>query len=120
MLLRVQTNDKRWDVNYLFANAIRTVSNNVAIRTMPGLPDVPLTNQDPCVVNTFRKPEFIDTGLQTALQEVLHLQSKHVIEFHAGFVKHAHTHETSNESIAFEKPLGVFFVQSKQLTAKNG
>ena len=45
------------------------------------------------------------------------LEGEHVIEFHAGFVEHADSDESANEGIAFEEALGVFFVESEELTS---
>jgi hypothetical protein len=56
--------------------------------------------------------------LQTSLQEILNLQSQHVIKLHSGFVEDTDTHETANQSVAFEEALGIFLVQSEKLTMK--
>lgn len=68
------------------------------------------------MVNGLSETELVDTGLQTALQEVLGFQGQHVIELHAGLVEHTDTNETANEGISFEETLGILLVKSKKLT----
>ena len=99
MLLGIETNDERRNVDNLLANA-----------------DVSLADQDTGVVNRLSKAEFVDASLQTALQEILHLQSQHVIELHSGLVEDTDTHKTANEGIAFEETLGILLVEGEKLT----
>lgn len=79
-------------------------------------PDMPLLDQDASMMNTLRQAELVDASLEAALQEVLNLQSKHVIELHAGFIEHTDTDKTANEGVAFEEALGVFLIEGKKLT----
>ena len=88
------------------------------IKVCDDVPNMPLLDQDTGVVDALSKAQLVDTGLQTTAQEVLELQSQHVIELHARLVKYTNSDKTTNQSIAFEKTLGVFFVESKQLTVK--
>jgi len=60
--------------------------------------------------------ELVDTGLKTALHEILELQGQDVIELHARLVEHTDTDETANERISFEETLGVLLVEGKKLT----
>ena len=83
---------------------------------MSQVPDVTLADEDTGVVDGLGKTEFVDTGLEAALQEVLDLEGKDVIELHAGLVKDTDTDQTANESIALEETLGVLLVESKELT----
>jgi hypothetical protein len=78
---------------------------------------VPLLDEDTGMVDALRKTKLVDTSLEAALQEIFDLEGEHVIELHAGFIEHTDTDETANEGIAFEQALGVFFVESKKLTA---
>ena len=78
-----------------------------------------LANKDTSVVDRLGKTELVDAGLQAALQEVLDLQGKHVIELHAGLVEHTDTNQTPNEGIAFEEALRVLLVEGKKLTTDN-
>ena len=77
-----------------------------------------LADEDTSVVDGLGETELVDTGLETALQEVLDLQGQDVIELHAGLVKDTDTHETANESVTLEETLGVLLVKSKKRTAE--
>jgi len=68
-------------------------------------------------MDALRQAQFVHASLQSSLQKVLHLEGQHVIELHAGLIKHTHTDETSNQGIAFEETLGVFFFHGQKLTA---
>ena len=63
MLLRVQSNDKRGDVDDLLSDS-----------------DVSLADENTGVVNGLGETRLVDLGLQTSLKEVLNLESKNVIE----------------------------------------
>lgn len=71
---------------------------------------MPLSDQNSRVVDAFGQAKLVDAGLQSTLQEILHLQSKYVIELHAGFIEHTNTDETTNEGVSFEQTLRVLFV----------
>lgn len=101
VLLGVETDDERRNVDDLLADA-----------------DVTLADQDTGVVDRLGETELVDEGLETALQEILGLQSQDVIELHAGLVEDTDTDQTANEGIAFEETLGVLLVESKKLTRK--
>lgn len=102
VLLGVETDDEGWDVDDLLADS-----------------DVSLADQDTGVVDGLGKAELVDTGLETALKEILDLQGQDVIELHAGLVEDTDTDETSNQGIAFEETLGVLLVEGKKLTARS-
>lgn len=99
MLLGVETDDERGDVDNLLANT-----------------DVALADEDTGVVDGLGEAELVDASLKAALHEILDLQGKDVIELHAGLVEHTDTHETANEGIAFEQTLRVLLVEGKKLT----
>lgn len=101
VLLGVETDDERGNVDDLLSDS-----------------DVTLADQNTGVVDRLGKTELPDTGLETALKEILDLKSQDVIELHAGLVKDTDTDETSNEGIAFEETLGVLLVEGKKLTVK--
>ena len=101
MLLGVETDHVGGDVDDLLSDA-----------------DVTLADEDTGVVDGLGETELVDTGLETALQEILNLQSQDVIELHAGLVEHTDTDETANEGISFEETLGVLLVEGKKLTVK--
>jgi nucleoside-triphosphatase THEP1 len=78
---------------------------------------VALADEDTSVVDRLGKTELVDAGLETALQEVLNLESQHVIELHAAFVENTDADETANEGVTFEEALGVLLVESEERTA---
>jgi hypothetical protein len=77
---------------------------------------VTLLDEDTGVVDGFGETELADTGLQTAFKEIFDFEGEHVIELHARFVEHTDTDETSNEGVAFEETLGIFFIKREKLT----
>jgi hypothetical protein len=77
---------------------------------------VTLADQDTGVVDGLGKTKLVDASLETALQEVLNLEGKHVIELHAGLVEHTDTDQTANEGVSFEQTLGVLLIHGEQLT----
>lgn len=83
---------------------------------MGDAPDMALTNEGTSVVNALGETTLEDLSLQTTLQEILNLESQHVIETHASLIEHTDTHKTANEGITLEKTLGVFIVELQQLT----
>ena len=90
-LLGIKTDDKGWSVDYLPSNA-----------------DMPLANQDTSVMNALGQAGLEHLCLQPTLQEVFNLQGQHVIQSHAGLVKHTDTDQTTDECISFKETLGVF------------
>ena len=103
VLLRVQTDDERGDVDDLLADA-----------------DVALADQDAGVVDGLGKAQLVDQGLQTTLKEILDLEGQDVIELHAGVVKDTDTHQTANQSVTLEQTLGVLLVEGQELTIEGG
>ena len=99
VLLGVEADDEGRDVDDLLADT-----------------DVALADQDTGVVNGLGEAELVDTGLEAALEEILDLEGKDVIELHAGLVKDTDADETANEGIAFEQTLGVLLVEGQELT----
>ena len=80
------------------------------------VPDVTLADEDTGVVDGLGETELVDTGLETTLQEILNLQSQHVIETHAGLIEHTDTDETTNQGVTLEETLRVLGVELEQLT----
>lgn len=101
VLLGVETDHERWDVDDLLADT-----------------DVALADQDTGVVNRLGETELVDTGLETALKEILDLQGQDVIELHAGLIEHTDTDETTNQGVSLEQTLGVLLVEGEQLTVR--
>jgi hypothetical protein len=79
-------------------------------------PDVPLPDEDTGVVDGLGETALEDLGLQPALQEILDLEGKHVIETHAGLVEDTDTDETADEGVTLEETLGVLVVELEELT----
>ena len=110
-LLRVETDNKRRNVNHLLANADNHSRDQPNAKLQqahkegvqrPDVPDVPLTDKNPGMMDALRKPTLEDLGLQPSLQEILNLESKHVVETHLGLVKHTNAHKPADQRIAFE------------------
>jgi hypothetical protein len=79
-------------------------------------PDVPLPDEDTGVVDALSQTDLEYLGLQPALQEILDLQGKHVIETHAGLVEHTDAHETADKGVTLEETLGVLGIELEKLT----
>ena len=78
---------------------------------------MPLADEDTGVVDGLGETGLEDLGLQPALQEVLDLEGKHVIETHAGLVEDTNADETANKGITLEETLGVLVVELEELTS---
>jgi hypothetical protein len=77
---------------------------------------VPLTDQDAGMVNRFRESQSEKLSLQPPLQKVFDLESKHIIQFHARFIEHPNSHETTNQSIALEETTRILFLEREKFT----
>ncbi len=102
MLLGVETDNERRDVDDLLANT-----------------DVTLADQDTGVVDGLGKAKFVDAGLETTLQEILDLEGQDVIELHARLIEDTDANETANESVTLEQTLWVLLVHGQELTVGN-
>lgn len=78
---------------------------------------MPLADEDTSVVDALRQTALEDLGLKSSLQEVLDLESQHVIEAHFGLIEHTDADQSSNQSIAFEQTLGVLSFQLEEFTS---
>ena len=78
-----------------------------------------LPDQNPSMMNTLRKTQLVNTSLQSSLQEIFHLERKHVIQLHARFVQNTDTDKTANQCIAFEETFWVFFFHCQELTTSH-
>ena len=70
MLLTIQSDHKRRDIDDLLSDS-----------------DMSLLNEHSGMVDGLGETKFIDTSLQSSLQEILDFEGEHVIELHAGFVE---------------------------------
>ena len=118
MLLGIETDDERRNVDDLLANTTQDVSmDEIALGKYCYSPDVSLADKDTGVMDGLGKTELVDAGLKTTLQEILDLKSQDVIELHAGLVEHTDTYETANESVTLKETLGVLLVKGQERTA---
>lgn len=76
-----------------------------------------LADEHTSVVDGLSKTELVDAGLETALQEVLDLEGKHIIELHARLVEHTNTDETADERVTLKETLGILLIESQERTA---
>jgi len=67
-------------------------------------------------MNRLRETRLENLGLQTALQEILDLQGKHVIEPHTALVEHTNTDQSTDKSVTLEETLRVLVIELEQLT----
>jgi hypothetical protein len=82
-------------------------------------PNMTLADENTSMVDTLGQTKLVNLRLQTTLHEIFNLERKHVIEFHARFVEHAHANETANEGVAFEETFGVFLIEGEEFTFKS-
>ena len=61
--------------------------------------DVLLPDEHSGVVDGLGESELEDLGLEPALQEVLDLETEHVIELHTALVQHSDTHQTTQQRV---------------------
>lgn len=64
---------------------------------------MPLPDEDTGVMDGLGKTSLEDLGLQAALQEVLDLQTEHIIKLHLLLIQHSDTDQTTKEGIAWLK-----------------
>lgn len=65
------------------------------------LPDVTLTDQHTSVMDGLGQSKLEHLCLQTTLQEILNLQTEHVIELHAGLIQDTNAHQTTQQSVTY-------------------
>ena len=121
VLLGVETDHEGWDVDDLLANTVHEILASLISKRggLSFIPDVSLLDEDTGVVDRLGKAESVDAGLETALQEVLDLEGKDVIESKAGLVEDTNTDKTANQGVTLKKTLGVLLVESEELTVKS-
>merc|ERR1719412_1619329 len=98
VLLRVETDDEGWNVNHLLPHA-----------------DVSLPDQHPGVVDGLRQPKLEHLSLQPPLEEVLHLEAEHEVEFHLGLVKNSDPDQAAQQCVTLEQALGVLLLECEEL-----
>ena len=75
-----------------------------------------MPDEDTGVVDALSETTLEDLSLETTFQEILDLQSQHVIETHAGLIEHTDADEAANKGVTLEKTLGVLVVELEKLT----
>ena len=55
--------------------------------------------------------------LEPPFQEILHLQTQHVIQLHARLVQHSYTHQSPEEGVSLEETSRVLLVQRQKFTS---
>lgn len=100
MLLGIDTNHERRNINQLLPNA-----------------DVTLPDEATSVMDRLGQSQLDHLSLETALQKVLDLQRKHVIEGLSRFVEESETSQTAEKRGTLEHATRVLFVERKELTS---
>jgi hypothetical protein len=99
VLLRINANQERRNVDDLFADA-----------------DVTLADEHSSVVDALCKTELKDQSLKTTLQNVLWGQGKHVIQLVLILRQESILVHSAEEGFTLEKTAGVLFVEREQVT----
>lgn len=100
VLLRLQSNHERWNVDDLLTDG-----------------NVSLSNQHSSVVDRSSQTQFENLSLQSSLQEIFWFQSQDVIQLHLVLWQHTNLHQSSDQSITFEQSLWVLLVSGQQVTS---
>lgn len=122
-LLRVETNDERGHVDDLLSDSGRRSVRRRATLLHPCVPllprnspDVSLADEDTSVVDALGQSRLEHLGLETTLEEVLHLEGEDVIQSHPLLVQHTDSDQATDQSVALEQTLGVLLIQLEELT----
>lgn len=100
VLLRVQSDDERGDVDNLLTNS-----------------DVSLVDEDSGVVDRSGKTQLEDLGLQSSFQEVFDSQGQDVIQLHLVFGQDTNSDQSSDQGVTFEQSLGVLFISGQKVSS---
>ena len=102
MLLGVQSDGERWDVDDLLTNG-----------------NVSLGDQDSGVVDGSSQTQLEDLGLQSSFQEIFDSQSQDVIQLHLVFGQDTDSDQSSDQSVTFEQSLWVLFISGQKVTSSS-
>ena len=69
------------------------------------------------MVNTLGQPALEHLCLQATLQEIIDLQSQHVIQSHVVLIEHTDSHETADQGVALEKTLWILLIELEKFTS---
>merc|ERR1719356_185027 len=96
VLLRVKSHNEAGHVHNLLSNS-----------------DVTLSDEDTSMMDRLSKSKLEHLGLKTTLQEVLNLETEHVIELHTSLIKHTNTYKTTKQCVTFKQPSVVLLFKGK-------
>ena len=82
-------------------------------------PDVTLADQNTGVVDRLGKSLLEHLSLETALKEILHLQTEHVIELHLVISEHTNAHQAAKKRITLEQSASVLQAKSQSISIHN-
>ena len=68
------------------------------------------------MMNALGQPTLEHLCLQTTLQEIIDLQSQHVIQSHVVLIEHTDSYETANQGVTLEKTLWILLIELEKLT----
>merc|ERR1719190_144389 len=97
VLLGVKPHDEAGYVDHLLPNS-----------------DVTLSDEDTSMVDRLSKSKLEHLGLKTTLQEILNLETEHVIELHTSLIKHTNTYKTTKKCVTFKQPSVVLLFKGEQ------
>merc|ERR1719300_1831397 len=97
VLLGVQADDERWDVDDLLSNT-----------------DMPLSDQNTCMMDRLSESQLENLGLKTTLQEIFNLEAENIIELHLTLVQDSDSDQTSKECVSLEQSLGILLLKGQQ------
>ena len=123
-LLRVQSDDKRGDVDHLLADTdvplpdensgvVDGLGETIIDKTTQ--PSISLTPPN-SASHLSNSPALEDLGLQPPLQEILDLEGQDVVQPHPRVIEHSDSDESSNQGVTLEETLGVLFVELEEFS----
>lgn len=117
MFLRVETNDKGRNVNDLLPNTDESSGQMRWQEIVQNSPDVSLVDEYTSVVDALGQTALEDLSLESSFQEILDLESKHVIQSHTAFVEHANSYKSTDEGVTLEQTLGILGIELQQFSS---
>lgn len=120
MLLAVDSNHERRDINNLLANTARQKQNGVIRRrsskppdeTDP--PDVLLADEDASVMNRLRESLLENKRLKATLEEIVGLESEHIIELVLSVVEEAILVHARHQCLSLENTLRILLIEREE------
>jgi len=100
VLLRVKSDNERWDIDNLFPHA-----------------DVSLSDEDSGMMDTLGKAMFEDLCLESSFHKVFNAKTKDVIELHSRLLKDTNSYQSSKECITFKESSRILFIKSEKFSS---